>query len=348
MMSRISEPPLPYLTGDRPGVGGSIRAEPEDFQVEERPLYLPSGEGEHLYVRITKRGLSTPDLVGKLADTLGVKRMHIGVAGLKDARAITSQMVSLLGATPELLARLQCEPRILKIEVLGRHRHRLRTGHHAGNGFRLTIRGVSTQAAGIVPSVLDELVRRGVPNYFGPQRQGRDGANYQIGLALLTDPARRATMGKSKRLWYLHTAQSHLFNRIVARRVASLDRLVPGDWAVKHVNGACFQVVDVAAEQPRVERFEISPTGILFGSRAPWATDEAGTIEREAAAGYGMTPESLNQAGTACRFRGERRPLRIPLQELEWGIDGDRLTLSFLLPAGAYATSVLRELMKSD
>ena len=173
-------------------------------------------------------------------------------------------------------------------------------------------------------------------------------ARPEVKNSAVLDPARRATMGKSKRLWYLHTVQSHLFNRIVARRVASLDRLVPGDWAVKHVNGACFPVVDVTAEQPRVERFEISPTGILFGSRAPWATDEAGTIEREAAAGYGMTPESLNQAGTACRFRGERRPLRIPLQELKWGIDGDRLTLSFLLPAGAYATSVLRELMKSD
>jgi tRNA pseudouridine13 synthase len=338
---------LPYLTDAAPGVGGVMRAEPEDFQVEERPLYLPSGEGEHLYVRITKRGLSTPDLVKKLADTLGVKRMHIGVAGLKDARAVTTQMVSLWGAKPETLSQLQNEPRILKVEVLGRHRHRLRTGHHAGNAFRLTLRNVSPQAEAVVPGVLDELCRRGVPNYFGPQRQGRDGNNYLVGLALLTDPARRAKLGKSKAQWYLNTFQSHLFNRMVAARISRLDQLLEGDWAIKHVNGACFPVADAAAEQPRVERFEISPTGVLFGSRAPWASGNAGMIEREVVAEQGLTPESLTQAGAVCRFRGERRPLRVPLQELEWSLEGDRLTLAFVLPSGSYATSVLREIMKS-
>ncbi len=342
------ESSLPYLTADHPGIGGVMRAEPEDFQVEERPLYLPSGEGEHLYVRITKRGLSTPDLVKKLADTLGVKRMHIGVAGLKDARAVTTQMVSLWGAKPETLSRLQNEPRILKLEVLGRHRNRLRTGHHAGNVFRLTLRSLSPDAKAIVPAVLETLRRRGVPNYFGPQRQGRDGDNYRLGLALLTDPARRATLGKSKAQWYLNTFQSFLFNQMVAARMARLDNLLEGDWAMKHDNGACFPVSDAAAEQPRAERFEISPTGCLFGSRAPWATGEAGAIERQVVADQGLTTEFLSEAGAACRFRGERRPLRIPLDELEWSLDGDRLTLAFLLPSGSYATSVLRELMKVD
>lgn len=342
------ESQLPYLTADRPGIGGIMRAEPEDFRVEERPLYLPCGEGEHLYLRLTKRGLSTPDLIKKLAETLGIKRMHIGVAGLKDARAVTSQMVSLWGAKPDTLSRLRNEPRILDIEILGRHRHRLRTGHHAGNAFRLVLRGVSPEAASNAPDVLGELGRRGVPNYFGPQRQGRDGANYQMGLALLTDPARRARLGKAKAQWYLNALQSHLFNLMVAARIASLDRLLEGDWAIKHINGACFPVTDVAAEQPRADRFEISPTGILFGSRAPWARGEAGTIERRVVTDQGLTPEALTEAGAACRFRGERRPLRVPLEELDWKLDGDCLTLAFVLPPGAYATSVLRELMKVD
>ncbi len=348
MNASTPESRLPYLTAEYPGIGGVMRVEPEDFQVEERPLYLPCGEGEHLYLRITKRGLSTPDLVKKLADTLGVKRMHIGVAGLKDARAVTTQMVSLWGAKPETLSRLRNEPRILAVEVLGRHRHRLRTGHHAGNAFRLVLHGVSPEAKSIVPEVMEQLQRRGVPNYFGPQRQGRDGGNYRTGLALLTAPARRAALGKSKAQWYLNAYQAHLFNLMVAARITTLDHLLEGDWAIKHVNGACFEVVDVVAEQPRADRLEISPTGVLFGSRAPWATGEAGRIERKVVMEQGLTPEALTEAATACRFRGERRALRIPLAELDWNLEGDRLTLAFVLPPGSYATSVLRELMKSD
>ena len=88
---------MPFLTAALPGIGGRMRTLPEDFQVEERPLYLPCGEGEHLYIKIRKRLLSTPDLVLRLSSVLGVKAQAIGVAGLKDARAVTTQMVSLLG-----------------------------------------------------------------------------------------------------------------------------------------------------------------------------------------------------------------------------------------------------------
>ncbi|HEX4969151.1 MAG TPA: tRNA pseudouridine(13) synthase TruD, partial [Nitrospiraceae bacterium] len=182
---------MPYLTAALPGIGGQIRAIPEDFQVEERPLYLPCGEGEHLYVKIRKRLLSTPDLVLRISSVLGVKAQAIGVAGLKDARAVTTQMISLLGVTPERLDRLKLDEQLLSVEVLGRHRNRLRPGHHAGNHFRLVIRGVAVHACETVPLVTDILVRRGVPNYFGPQRQGRSGQNYQTGAELLMDPARR-------------------------------------------------------------------------------------------------------------------------------------------------------------
>lgn len=126
---------LPYLTAAVPALGGRIRSSPEDFQVEERPLYLPCGEGEHLYIRVTKRGLSTPDLVLRLSSHLHVKAMSIGIAGLKDAQAVTTQMVSLQGVKPETVAALATDDRLLKVEVLGRHRNRLRKGHHAGNQF---------------------------------------------------------------------------------------------------------------------------------------------------------------------------------------------------------------------
>jgi tRNA pseudouridine13 synthase len=337
----------PFLTSAIPGIGGRIRSTPEDFQVDERPLYLPCGEGEHLYVAITKRGLSTPDLVRRLSSSLGMKAQAIGVAGLKDARAVTTQMVSLQGATPEQVSRLKVDDQILSIKVLARHRNRLRTGHHAGNRFRLVIRDVAGHAAGSVPAVLEQLVRRGVPNYFGPQRQGKGGDNYQIGAALLIDPRRRDKMSRAKRIWYLNTYQSFLFNRMVAKRIDHIDRIFVGDWAMKLANGACFQVEDAEKEQPRVDCFEISPTGILFGSRVSWAGGEPGRIEEAVIAEAGATRDALVTAAKACGFRGERRALRVPLAELEWSLDGTILTLSFALPPGAYATSLLRELMKN-
>jgi tRNA pseudouridine13 synthase len=339
--------PEPYLTAAVAGIGGRIRSEPEDFQVDELPLYLPCGEGEHLYIKVTKRLLSTPDLVRMISSTVGVKVQGIGTAGLKDARAVTTQLLSLHGVTEERVSRLQTDNRILAVEVLGRHRNRLRPGHHAGNRFRLVIRDVNAEAREAVPTILHALSHRGVPNYFGPQRQGRTGDNYRIGAALLTDRSRREQMSRAKRIWYLNTFQSHLFNRILARRIDRIDRLLAGDWAMKMDNGACFHVDDPVLEQPRVDRFEISPTGILFGSRVSWATGEPGDIERDVVVEQGSTPERLIEAAKSCGFRGERRSLRVPLADLEWTLDGPVLRLAFSLPPGAYATSVLRELMKA-
>lgn len=344
----MAEPIEPFLTNAIPGIGGRIRISPEDFQVDELPLYLPCGEGEHLYVRITKRGLSTPDLVSRLSSTLGVRAQAIGVAGLKDARAVTTQMVSLQGVDPDRMSRFPLNDQILRVELLARHRNRLRTGHHAGNRFRLVIRDIAGRAVEAVPAVLEQLVRRGVPNYFGPQRQGRDGDNYRIGAALLHDARRRDRMSRSKRIWYLNTYQSFLFNRMLADRIDRIDRIFVGDWAAKVENGACFQVEDADKEQPRVDRFEISPTGILFGSRVSWAGGEPGKTEEAVIAKAGTSREALVTAAKACGFRGERRPFRILLTQLEWSLQGSVLMLSFALPPGAYATSVLRELMKTD
>lgn len=330
-----------------PGIGGVMRSQPEDFRVDERPLYLPCGDGEHLYVRITKRGLPTPELVKRLSSTLGIKAMGIGVAGLKDANAVTSQMVSLHGVKAEQMERVRTDGQLLSVEVLGRHRNRLRTGHHAGNRFTLVLRRVAPEAATRVPTILDVLRTRGVPNYFGPQRQGKKGQNFVVGAELLRDAARRNKLPRQQAQWYLNAYQSHLFNRVLSRRIQTLDRLLTGDWATKLTNGACFRVEDPAVEQPRVEAWEISPTAPLFGSRTEWTSGEAGAIEQSVLQDEGVFADDLIAAAKLCGFRGERRALRVPLAESGWSIDGDALTVSFALPPGSYATSVLRELMKA-
>lgn len=339
---------VPYLTASVPALGGRIRSTPDDFCVEERPLYLPCGEGEHLYIRVKKRGLSTPDLVLRLASQLHVKAQTIGVAGLKDAQAVTTQMLSLQGVKAETISALPTDERLLALEVLGRHRNRLRKGHHAGNQFRLVIRDVRERSEDDLQELFDELVRRGVPNYFGPQRQGRSGTNFQLGAELLQDAARRNKMPRNKRIWFMNAYQSHVFNRIVAKRIESIDRVFLGDWAMKSDNGACFPVEQPEVEQPRADRFEISPTGPLFGSRASWATGVPGDIEQAVVAELGTTPELLSKAGAECGFRGERRAMRVRLNELSWSLEGTVLTLGFWLPPGSYATSVLREVVKKS
>ncbi len=231
---------VPYLTASVPALGGRIRSTPEDFCVDERPLYLPCGEGEHLYIKITKRGLSTLDLVLRLSSQLHVKAQTIGVAGLKDAQAVTTQMLSLQGVKAEAVAALPTDERLLSVEVLGRHRNRLRKGHHAGNHFRLVVRDVREGSEELLNRLFDELVRRGVPNYFGPQRQGRSGTNFQLGAELLQDADRRKKMPRSKRIWFMNAYQSYVFNHIVAKRIDSIDRVLLGDWAMKSDNGACF------------------------------------------------------------------------------------------------------------
>jgi len=154
-------------------------------------------------------------------------------------------------------------------------------------------------------------------------------------------------MSRAKRMWYLNSLQSHLFNQILARRIDRLDRVFAGDWAMKTDNGACFLVENAEQEQPRADRFEISPTGILFGSRVSWADGEPGVIERAVVSENGATPEGLTEAAKACGFRGERRPLRVRLDPVEWALEDNVLIVGFSLPPGAYATNVLRELMKT-
>ncbi|MCY2927133.1 MAG: tRNA pseudouridine(13) synthase TruD, partial [Planctomycetota bacterium] len=175
---------LPYLTAEAPGIGGQIKECPEDFRVDEVPLYSPCGEGTHLYFRLTKEGIPTPAAIARIARHMDVNPADVGFAGLKDAQARTTQIMSLEHADERRLAGLS-DP-AMTIEILGRHGNKLRTGHLAGNRFSIRVRGLDPAAA-IEPArrTLDVLERRGVPNYFGPQRFGARGDTGELGEMLV-------------------------------------------------------------------------------------------------------------------------------------------------------------------
>jgi tRNA pseudouridine13 synthase len=349
----------PFLTSALPGTGGVVKSQDEDFRVEELPLYPALGEGPHAYLLIEKRGLTTPQAVDRVARALGVAPRSVGYAGLKDAHAVTAQTLSVEHVTVERAREALADVPGLRLLDAKLHRNKLKLGHLRGNRFVLVVRGCAPGAAATARAVLDELTRRGCPNYFGEQRFGNRADNDAVGRllvrgdvhaasALAGDDVRRLPRPLAR--LYVSAYQSALFNRLVAARMPDLGRLETGDLAFLHDRGAVFRVVDPAAEQPRADRLEISPTAPLFGAKTLLADGRPGEAERALMAEEGLSPSMFRVPGVGA-MDGERRPMRVPVAGAEVGdVPGDpsAIEVRFDLPRGAYATVVLREITKPE
>ena len=412
---------LGFLSSDLPGIGGAIKLRPEDFLVEEIPLYEPAGEGEYLYMFIEKRTRTTSDVVRHIARTFWARKSDIGYAGLKDKHAITRQYFSLhlpeAKGEREPLDRLDNDT--VKLLWATRHRNKLRRGHLVGNRFAIRIRQIQPTTVVAAKRVLDRLQHRGFPNFIGQQRFGYRQNNHIIGRHLLrgrwqktldemlgkpSDPQFEATylgrqaytrgdyaealeqwprhlrpdrqaldalrQGKSakesirmidiaQRRFLISALQSVMFNRVLDQRLASktFDRLIEGDLAWKHENRSVFAVDQATADREnapggRIERHEISPSGPMWGPGMAQAGGLAGRLEEEALGEFGLHRSNLQGEHLEEPPKGARRPLRVFLgnQEISGGTDehGPYVRVAFDLPRGAYATIVLREIMKTD
>ncbi|MHC4390169.1 MAG: tRNA pseudouridine(13) synthase TruD [Planctomycetota bacterium] len=411
-----------FLTAGIDPVAARFREQLGDFVVDELPAYEPAGEGTHTYLWIEKRGLPTLEAVRRLARALGKRPRDVGYAGLKDARGVTRQYLSIEHIADEAVAGFS-DPAIEVLRV-ERHRNKLKKGHLRGNRFRIRLRGLDEAASERAERGLGMLARLGAPNGFGPQRFGGPGApTAAIGFALLRgdgeeflrrllgdpasatservrearacyeagdlegarhrlpqsfaaervalevlirggDAARAARrIPRSFRSLYVSAAQSLIFNQLLAARLEErrFGRVEVGDRAFLHNKGAVFLVEDEAAEQERVKGFEISAAGPLFGTRMLVAGGETAVREAAALGRHGVAgphPQAFEPFP-----RGDHRPYRIPVADLTVervaseggapasadGPDGPLdLVVSFALPRGAYATSVLREVFKRD
>lgn len=339
------KPMRPVPRGGSAGfIPGRYKTSPEDFVVEEVPAYEPSGAGDHVWLWVEKRGLSTFDLLHELAHALDRDERAFGVAGLKDAQAISRQWVSIEHVDAARCEGLRGER--FAVQRVSRHGNKLRMGHLRGNRFRIVLRGTAPDDLAIARQNLAELVRLGVPNYFGEQRFGKRGANLQKGLDVLHGDPRAAVRRMPRRVFGLliSAVQSEVFNRVVAARRQALHTLLPGDLAFRHQSGAVFPVVDPAREQPRADAFEVSPSGPMPGPEMPDPTGEPLAIETQALADLGIARDVF--VGLPFRLgRGERRPLRVPVTDAAAAAVDGGLELAFTLPRGAYATAVLRELL---
>lgn len=344
---------LPYLTADLPGTGGVLRAASDDFRVEEIPAYTPAGEGDHVFIWIEKRDLSTPQAAEHLARALGVRAQDVGWAGMKDRRAVTRQWLSLPPPCAPEAARALDLPGVTVLEV-ARHRHKLRTGHLRGNRFTLRVRDTDVDAdaaASRARAILDRLGQPpGSPNWFGAQRFGADGKNAELGRELLTGSGARAPRGRQKRL-YVSALQSALFNDHLTRRLRDglLARVIEGDVLQKRESGGLFVTDAPDVDQPRLEAGEIVPTGPMFGHRmrCPGPDTAASAREAEVLAAAGLSLADFDRAGKL--GAGTRRPMTVDIGRTTVTAAGERtIELSFALPSGAYATALLREVIKGS
>lgn len=338
-----------------------MKTVPEDFVVDEEPAYLASGAGDHLFARVEKRDLTTADAASALAGVAGVHVRDVGVAGLKDKVAITTQWLSFLAlpGTPveERLRAYAASPRPdLRVLELQRHGNKLRTGHLAQNRFRIRLRDLDPARVAEVEAALRGLETTGVPNAFGQQRFGRDGDNVAKALAFLSGKERGPREPRARKFLF-SALQSEVFNRVLAAREADGTWTTPlrGD-VLKLESGGLFVCTEPEIDQARAARGALCPTGPMLGVKMRAPEDEVLALESRVAAD--LLGPSFDLSRTRALGEGTRRPLVLRVSELKLtqepatpdggAAPGVNLVVEFVLPKGAYATTVLARAVDAD
>lgn len=320
---------------------GVIRQQPEDFIVDEISLVEFTGEGEHVCLHIRKRGLNTEDIARQLSKLAGVKRRDVSFAGMKDRHAVTTQWFSVyLPGAAEPDWQLLDSDAVQVLEVI-RNSRKLRRGTLTGNNFKLTVREFDVDAS-MLDTRLQSILEQGVPNYFGSQRFGRGGSNLERALEMFA--GRRVK--REQRSHYLSAARSMLFNTVLSQRVneGSWNQLLDGEVCML-AGSRGFFATDVVDDEllQRVQTRDIHPSGPLWGKGEAASKNQAYELENSALSEFSEWRDGLEKAG----LKMERRSLRLIVEDLQWKYEDKTLVLNFSLPAGCFATAVLREIVET-
>jgi tRNA pseudouridine13 synthase len=333
---------LPYAYGGAAG-SGILKQAPDDFAVEEILGFAPSGEGEHVFLHVEKTGANTDAIAARIAEFARLPRMAVSYAGLKDRHARTLQWFSVhLPGKQDPDWQTLNSPELHILEAC-RHNRKLKTGTLKGNRFHLRIRQLEAEQP-LLEQRLQQIACNGVPNYFGPQRFGHNGQNIEKAKALFDGSL--ITRNRHLRGIYLSAARSLIFNRVLAERVRqqNWNQALEGD-AFTFPDSHSYFCDELTPELlTRVATFQIHPSGPLWGKGELATQAAARTLEEAAARQEPELCSGLERNG----LEMARRALRINPGEFSWrldenGEDGKQLQVSFTLPSGAYATTVLRE-----
>lgn len=304
------------------GVKAVLKSQNSDFYVDEIPSMQPCGDGEHVWLHIEKNGANTAWIAKRLAEIAGVKEMDVGYAGMKDRNAITRQWFSIYlpRVTPPNFADFNDAEMTVLTQT--RHSKKLRRGDLLGNRFRLILRDVQGDKAALERN-LNWVKQQGVPNYFGEQRFGHDGNNIESGRAMLAGEIR--VRNPSKKSIYLSAMRSLIFNEVIAERINQ------GLWG-QRIDGDVLD--DIGLE-----------TAPLWGRGRSAAAGAALALEQSVVERWATVCDGLEHAGLS----QERRAVAAKADQFSWQWQADtELSLTFSLPAGYYATSVIRELMEVE
>lgn len=342
MLSLPHLPGLAYALG-QPVVQANIRQSAEDFQVDEDLGFAPDGSGEHIMLHVRKRHTNTEWLARQIARFYGVKPMDVSYAGLKDRLAVTTQWFSVhlpKSEEPDAAGLNNEEVEILQAV---RHQRKLRRGTLRGNRFVLVLRDVSGDKADLEQRLQN---MQAVPNYFGAQRFGHDEQNLVKAASLLTGEIK--VKDRHKRGMYISSARSFLFNQILSLRVASgaWQQALAGDVMQLDGSHSLFDYDSADAEIPaRLAAMDVHPTGPLWGRGRLRVQADTLALEQDCLQQWAELLNGLEHVG----LEQERRSLRLPVRDWAWEwLDETSLRLQFFLPAGAYASAVLRELCLSQ
>jgi tRNA pseudouridine13 synthase len=319
---------------------GRLRVEPDDFLVEEHLGFTPAGAGQHVLLKVRKRGANTQWVARELAKVCHCRVMEVGYAGLKDRHAVAIQWFTVPRSAQSLDA--WRSERTAEFEVLEAHEHsrKLPRGALTGNSFTIRVRDVTVTEPELAMR-MQWLARHGAPNYFGSQRFGREGSNLQrieAGLGALR-PADRG--------FVLSAARSLIFNAVLAERVreASWNRLEPGDVANLDGRGSVFAVDTLDDElRERCARLDIHPTGPMWGLGGLPTRGRVLELETRMADALSPARGLVEQA----RVEGQRRSLRLAVRDLDWTRISGSMLIRFRLGRGGFATTVLREIFDTD
>jgi len=328
------EPPCAH---GGPPAAGTIRTDPEDFLVEERLGFGPDGGPGHFLLLVEKRDANTLFVARSLARLVAVSPAEIGFAGLKDRRAVARQWFSMPARRDHSPPERHVGEGFRVLEVHP-HSRKLRRGALAANRFRLRVRELRGDLDALCAR-LETISGLGVPNYFGPQRFGRGGANLErVGDWIESGrlPRERAARG-----FLLSAARSLAFNAVLGRRVAdgSWNRLLPGEIASLAGSSSVFRIAELDEELVRrCHEGDIHPSGPMCGAGDMQPADECASVEQQVLETLAPLPERL-----AAVAAGERRALVLRPAAMAWSAGGQELEIGFELRRGAFATSLLRE-----
>lgn len=321
---------------------GILKLNPEDFQVDEIPLMMPAGEGEHIYLHIKKREVNTHWVARLLSEKFGVKENDVSYAGQKDRYAVTTQWFSIYA--PKIDITLEARPFPDEdIEILAQTRHtkKLRRGDLVGNRFNIVLRDIKSAEAETVGDTpietlkaaieknLAAIKQNGVPNYFGLQRFGRGGGNMDQALAMLT--GQRREKNRQKKSMYLSAARSYIFNQVVGARIEK------GLWG-KSLAGD----VDVAGNDTTTAEKATAP---MWGRGRLTSKEQTLQLEKDISGPHHELCDGMEHAG----LNQERRELVSNTENMQWQwLSNNELNINFALASGHYATSVLQEFIQVE